>query len=268
MGAGAGSTRPPSGRLPLARRLLAELVGSALLVTVVVGSGIAAAVLSPDDVGLQLLESSIATALGLAVLILMLGPVSGGHFNPVVSGADWLLGRRHGTGLSGRDAAAYSVVQIVGGCLGAVLANLMYELDAVQVAGTDRVSAGHLLGEVVATAGLIAVIFCLARSHRAGMSAAAVGAYIGAAYWFTSSTSFANPAVTVGRMFSDTFAGIAPASVPGFLAAQVLGGVLGLALVVALYPDAGLAAGDAVVPADDHRVPSPTEGTLHGLAGR
>ncbi len=120
----------------------------------------------------------------------------------------------------------------------------------------------------MATAGLIAVIFCLARSHRAGMSAAAVGAYIGAAYWFTSSTSFANPAVTVGRMFSDTFAGIAPASVPGFLAAQVLGGVLGLALVVALYPDAGLAAGDAVVPADDHRVPSPTEGTLHGLAGR
>lgn len=243
-----GAARPA--RPPLARRLLAELVGSALLVTVVVGSGIAAAMLSPDDVGLQLLENSIATALGLAVLILMFGPVSGGHFNPVVSGVDWVLGRRLGTGLTGRDAAAYGAVQIIGGILGAVLANLMYDLDAVQIAGTDRVSTGHLLGEVVATAGLVAVIFSLARTHRVGLSAAAVGAYIGAAYWFTSSTSFANPAVTVGRIFSDTFAGIAPASVPGFLVAEVVGGLLGLALVLALYPDAPHAAGDAVVPAD------------------
>ena len=235
-----------------------------MLVTVVVGSGIAAAGLSPGDVGLQLLENSTATVLGLAVLILVVGPVSGAHLNPVVSTADWLLGRRAGTGLSGADAAAYAGVQTLGGIAGAVLANVMFDLPAVQLATTDRISAGHLLGEVVATTGLIVVIFALARTGRASLSAAAVASYIGAAYWFTSSTSFANPAVTVGRAFSDTFAGIAPASVPGFVVAQVTGAALGLVLVLVLYPDAPAAAGDAVVPhgcrsdaADPDSIPPP-----------
>ena len=234
--------------VPMGRRLLAEFVGTALLVTVVVGSGIAAAQLSPNDVGLQLLENSIATAFGLAVLILLFGPVSGAHFNPVVTAADWLLGRRAGTGISANHAAAYTVAQVAGGVTGAVLANVMFDLRAFQIATKDRMSTGHLVGEVVATAGLIALIFALARSGRAALSAAAVGAYIGAAYWFTSSTAFANPAVTVGRMFSDTFAGIAPGSAPGFIAAQLAGALLGLALIAVLYPDAARTADDAVVP--------------------
>ncbi len=232
---------------PLRRRLLAEAVGTAALVTVVVGSGIAAQRLSPGDVGLQLLENSTATVFGLGVLILVLGPVSGAHFNPVVSAADWLLGRRAGTGMPGSDVLAYCPAQVVGGVVGAVLANVMFDLDALQIATKHRVTTGHLLAEMIATAGLIAVIFALARTGRAALSAAAVGTYIGAAYWFTSSTSFANPAVTIGRVFSDTFAGIAPASVPGFVAAQVVGTLLGLALVLALYPDAAVTADDAVV---------------------
>lgn len=232
----------------LRRRLLAEFAGTALLVTVVVGSGIAAAQLSPNDIGLQLLENSTATAMGLAVLILLFGPVSGAHFNPVVSLVDWLLGRRSGSGIGGADLLAYSVVQVVGGIAGAVLANVMFDRRVFELATKDRVSAGHLVGEVVATAGLIALIFTLARTERAALSAAAVGAYIGAAYWFTSSTSFANPAVTVGRIFSDTFAGIAPSSVPAFIAAQLVGGFVGAALVLALYPDVGQTADDVVVP--------------------
>jgi glycerol uptake facilitator-like aquaporin len=230
------------------RRLLAEFLGSALLVTVVVGSGIAAARLSPSDVGLQLLENSIATALGLAVLILMFGPVSGAHFNPVVSLSDWLLGRRSGTGLPVATMWAYVGTQIVGGIAGAVLANVMFDRRAVEIATTQRVTVGHLVGEVVATAGLVALIFALARTGRPAASAAAVGAYIGAAYWFTSSTSFANPAVTVGRMFSDSFAGIAPPSVLPFVGAQIVGALVGLALVVALYPDAAEIADEVVVP--------------------
>ncbi|BBZ06618.1 MIP family protein [Mycolicibacterium doricum] len=232
----------------LPRRLLAEFLGTALLVTVVVGSGIAAAALSPDDVGLQLLENSTATVFGLAVLILMFGPVSGAHFNPVVTAADWLLGRRAGTGITGSDALAYAAVQVIGGVAGAWLANVMFDRRVFELATKDRISTGHLVGEVVATAGLIALIFTLARTGRAGLSAAAVGAYIGAAYWFTSSTSFANPAVTVGRMFSDTFAGIAPGSAPGFIGAEVVGALIGLALVAVLYPDAPDTAGDVVVP--------------------
>ncbi|MFE7797627.1 aquaporin [Nocardia sp. NPDC057440] len=220
----------------LKRRLLAEFTGTALLVTIVVGSGIAASELSPGDTGLQLLENSTATALGLAVLILIFGPVSGAHFNPAVSAADWLLGRRHGTGLAGGDVAAYTIAQIAGGVLGAMLANIMFDQELVQIATHRRATDGHLVGEIVATAGLIAVIFALARSGRATYSAAAVGAYIGAAYWFTSSTSFANPAVTLGRMFSDTFAGIAPTSTLGFIAAQVLGALAGLGLISILYP--------------------------------
>lgn len=233
---------------PLARRLLAEGVGTALLVTVVVGSGIAAQRLSPDDVGLQLLENSLTTVLGLAVLILLFGPVSGGHFNPVVSAADWLLGRRSGTGLAGREVAAYTLAQVVGAVLGSVLANVMFELAPLQLSDRPRASPGLWIGEAVATAGLIALIFTLARTGRAASSAAAVGAYIGAAYWFTSSTSFANPAVTVGRIFSDTFAGISPASVPAFVIAQLVGAALGAALVVVLYPDVSRAAAAVVVP--------------------
>ena len=232
----------------LHRRLLAEFTGTALLVTVVVGSGIAAQQLSPDDVGLQLLENSTATVLGLAVLILLFGPVSGAHFNPVVSAADWLLGRRTGTGISASHVVSYTIAQTLGGVVGAVLANVMFDRQVFEIATRNRITTGHLVGEIVATAGLIALIFALARTGRAALSAAAVGAYIGAAYWFTSSTSFANPAVTVGRMFSDTFAGIAPTSAPGFIAAQIIGALAGLTFVVALYPDATHTADQAVIP--------------------
>ena len=233
---------------PLGRRLLAEGVGTALLVAVVVGSGIAAQQLSPDDTGLQLLENSLATVFGLGVLILLFGPVSGAHFNPVVSAVDWALGRRVGAGLTGRDVAAYTGAQVVGAIAGAVLANAMFDLAPLQISDKVRATPGLWIGEVVATAGLIALIFALARSGRAALSAAAVGSYIGAAYWFTSSTSFANPAVSIGRIFSDTFAGIAPASVPGFVIAQIVGAALGAGLVLALYPDVARSVDAAVVP--------------------
>ncbi|GAA1142909.1 MIP/aquaporin family protein [Kribbella jejuensis] len=234
--------------MSLWRRALAEGLGTGLLVTVVVGSGIAAASLSPHDTGLQLLENSFATALGLAVLILMLGPISGAHFNPVVSAVDWWLGQRSGTGLTSRDLAAYLPAQVGGGIAGAILANLMYGEPAVSWSTTHR-SAGHLyIGETVATAGLILLIFTLAATGRAAIAPLAVGAYIGAAYWFTSSTSFANPAVTIGRAFSDTFAGISPSSVPGFITFQILGAIIGAALVAVLYPGAGKAADEVVTP--------------------
>lgn len=237
--------------IALRRRLLAEFTGTALLVTAVVGSGIMAATLSPDDVGLQLLENSTATAFALGALILIFGPVSGAHFNPVVSAADWFLGRRAGTGLTARELSGYVTAQILGAIAGSVLANLMFDLAAVDFSGKDR-SAGNLwLGEVVATTGLILLIFALARSGRATVAPAAVGAYIGAAYWFTSSTSFANPAVTIGRAFTDTFAGIAPTSVPGFVVAQLVGLAVGVGLLAALYPDAGAAADQVVVPTDE-----------------
>jgi len=227
---------------PLARRLLAELIGTGLLVTAVVGSGVMASRLSPQDVGLQLLENSIATAFALGVLILIFGPVSGAHLNPVVSLADWWLGRRARAGLSGPEVGGYVAAQTTGAVGGAVLANLMFALPAVTWAGTRRTGTHLWLGEIVATAGLVLLVFALARSQRAAVAPAAVGAYIGAAYWFTSSTSFANPAVTVGRAFTDTFAGIAPAALPGFLGAQLLGAILAVGLVVVLYPQAGDAA--------------------------
>ncbi|PWR10188.1 aquaporin family protein [Micromonospora acroterricola] len=234
--------------IALRRRLLAEFTGTALLVTAVVGSGIMATTLSPDDVGLQLLENSVATAFALGALILIFGPVSGAHLNPVVSVADWFLGRSAGTGLTGRDLAGYVAAQTLGAIGGSILANLMFDLAAVDFAAKDR-AAGHLwLGEVVATTGLILLIFALARSGRAPVAPAAVGAYIGAAYWFTSSTSFANPAVTIGRAFTDTFAGISPASVPGFVAAQLVGLAVGICLLTALHPDAGTAADQVVAP--------------------
>ncbi|SDL00998.1 Glycerol uptake facilitator (Major Intrinsic Protein Family) [Nocardioides sp. YR527] len=219
----------------LPRRLLAELLGTALLVAVVVGSGIAAQQLSPDDVGLQLLENSLATVFGLAALILMFGPVSGAHFNPAVSLADWFLGRRPGTGLSLPEVGAYSIAQILGAIGGAALANVMFDVDQA-ISTKDRATGGHLVAEIVATAGLIVLIFALVRSDRGALVAPAVGGYIGAAYWFTSSTSFANPAVTIGRVFSDTFAGIAPGSVAPFVLAQLVGAALGVLLILALYP--------------------------------
>jgi arsenate reductase len=216
---------------PLPRRLLAEYLGSAFLAALVIGSGIAAQTLT-QDVGLQLLENAAATAAGLFAIILMFGPISGAHFNPAVSIADATFG-----GLSWRDAAAYVPAQVAGCVSGAVLANGMFEQAAIAWSTTHRVTGAHLLAEVVATVGLLLIIFSLVRSGRAGTAPAAVGAYIGAAYWFTSSTSFANPAITVGRMFSDTFAGIAPASAPGYIAAQLVGCAIALGLIRALYPD-------------------------------
>ena len=236
-------------RAPSWRRLVAEFIGTGLLVTVVVGSGIAAHRLSPNDVGLQLLENSLTTALGLTVLILALGSISGAHFNPVVSVADWFVGRRDRTGLTLLELAAYIAAQVAGAIGGSVLANLMFEVPT-KIATTSRDGAGHFLGEVVATSGLLIVIFSLARTHRAAIAAPAVGAYIGAAYWFTSSTSFANPAVTIGRIFSDTFAGIAPASVPAFIGAQLVGAVIGVAITLLLFPTVGRSAGDVVIPSD------------------
>jgi arsenate reductase len=232
----------------LARRVSAEFAGTGLLVTAVVGSGIAAARLSPHDVGLQLLENATATALALGVLILMFGPVSGAHFNPVVSTADWWLSRRSRSGLAGPELVGYVVAQIAGAIGGAILADLMFGLPAVSWSHTHR-TGGHLwLAEVVATTGLVLLIFALARTGRATTAPAAVGAYLGAAYWFTSSTSFANPAVTIGRAFTDTFAGIAPASVPGFVAAQLVGGLVATGALAWWYPRAARTADRVVAP--------------------
>jgi len=214
----------------LLRRTLAELVGTAFLVATVIGSGIAATRLSPGDVGLQLLENSLATGAVLVALILTLQPVSAA-FNPVVSLAEWALGL-----LSLREAAVLAVGQVAGGVLGAVVANLMFDLDAVTFSTHERSGGGLWLGEVVATLGLLVVIFGAVHSGRTETIAYGVGGWITAAYWFTSSTSFANPAVTIARMFSDTFAGIEPASVPMFVLMQLVGAALAVALVKLLYP--------------------------------
>ncbi|MBG0856272.1 aquaporin family protein [Streptomyces spinoverrucosus] len=231
----------------LGRRVAAETLGTALLVAVVVGSGIQAAELS-RDVGVQLLANSLATVFGLGVLIALFGPVSGAHFNPAVTLAAWFTGRRAPGGLSPRDVAAYVPAQIVGAIGGAVLADAMFAEPLVKFSTHDR-SAAHLwLGEVVATAGLILLIFGLDRIGRARLAPVAVASYIGAAYWFTSSTSFANPAVTIGRAFTDTFAGIAPASVAPFIAAQLLGAALGLGAVAVVYGRPAPAADEVVVP--------------------
>jgi glycerol uptake facilitator-like aquaporin len=213
------------------RRLLAEFAGSAFLAALVIGSGIAAQQLSPGNTGLQLFENAAATGAGLYAIILMFGPVSGGHFNPVVSFVAAGFG-----GLSWKDAAAYLPAQVAGCIGGAVLANVMFSKAAFELSTKQRASAAHFLSEIVATLGLLLVIFALARSGRSNATPAAVGAYIGAAYFFTSSTSFANPAITVGRMFSDTFAGIAPSSAPSFIGAQVVGGVVAFGLIRTLYP--------------------------------
>jgi glycerol uptake facilitator-like aquaporin len=228
------------GRAVLLRKTVAELVGTAFLVTAVVGSGIAAQRLSPDDTGLQLLENSLATGAVLVALILALQPVSA-SFNPVVTLVERALGR-----IDTVTAAASVVAQVVGGLVGVVVANLMFDLDAVSVSSHDRGGSGELLGEVVAALGLVVVVFGALRSPRIETVAFAVGGYIAAAYWFTSSTSFANPAVTVARMFSDTFAGIAPGSVLPFIAMQLLGGLLGAGLVLLLHTPS------TPVPAEEH----------------
>lgn len=215
----------------LIARLTAEAVGTALLVATVVGSGIMAQRLSPDDVGLQLLENAAATVGALIALILALGPVSGAHFNPVVSMVTRLFG-----GLSTRDTVLYSLVQIAGGCIGAMIANVMFELDVVNLSTKDRSSGALWFSEVIATIGLVLIIFCIVRSGRASAVPYAVGVWIGGAYWFTSSTSFANPAVDFARSLSDSFAGIKPSSIPGFLIAQIIGGLLAYVLVKVLYP--------------------------------
>jgi glycerol uptake facilitator-like aquaporin len=214
----------------LARKALAELIGSALLAATVVGSGIAAQRLSPDDVGLQLLENSLVTGAGLVALILALGPVSA-SFNPVVTLVERALGL-----LTTRGTAVFIAAQVVGCCLGTVLANLMYELPAVDLSGHERAGSGLWLGEVVATFGLVVVVFGVLRSGSRSQVAYAVGGYIAAAYWFTSSTSFANPAISVARMLTDTFAGIAPGSVAMFVLMQLVGGLLALGAVRVLYP--------------------------------
>jgi glycerol uptake facilitator-like aquaporin len=213
------------------RRLLAEFLGSLFLGAVVVGSGIAAQNLSSGNSGLELFENAAATATGLFAIILMFGPISGGHFNPVVSFVDAAFG-----GLRWRDAGAYLPAQVSGCACGATLANVMFSSAAISISTKHRASGPHFISEVLATLGLVLVIFALARSGRSHVAPAAVGAYIGAAYFFTSSTSFANPAITVGRMFSNTFAGIAPSSVPSFISAQVLGGLLAIGIVWVLYP--------------------------------
>jgi glycerol uptake facilitator-like aquaporin len=220
----------PAAPSDLVRRAGAEAVGSGFLVTAVIGSGIAASRLSPHDVGLQLLENSLATGAVLVALILALQPVSA-SFNPVVTLAECAFGL-----VTTVQAATLVVAQVVGAVVGAVVANLMFGLDAVSFSSHDRSSGGLWLGEVVATLGLVVLIFGSLRSGRIDSVAYTVGGYIAAAYWFTSSTSFANPAVTVARMFSDTFAGIAPGSVPMFVLMQVIGGALAVALVGFLFP--------------------------------
>ncbi|HEY2653195.1 MAG TPA: MIP/aquaporin family protein [Solirubrobacteraceae bacterium] len=237
----------------MSRRLLAELLGSAFLAAVVIGAGIAAQRLSPGDVGLQLFEDAAATAAGLFAIILMFGPVSGGHFNPVVSFVD-----AHFGGISHRDALAYLPAQVAGCTLGAVVANIMFSLAAVSISTHHRASPAHFLSEIIATGGLMLVIFALARTRRSHITPAAVGAYIGAAYFFTSSASFANPAITVGRMFSNTFAGIAPASVPSFVVGQIVGGAAAVLALLVLYPDiTPEEAAEVVVPHGDGRADAP-----------
>ncbi|GGY29911.1 aquaporin [Streptomyces djakartensis] len=239
---------------PLCRRLAAEAVGTGLLVAIVVGSGIQAAELS-RDVGVQLLANSLATVFGLAVLIALLGPVSGAHFNPAVTLAAWFTARRKADGLTLRDAAVYMSAQIAGAVGGAVLADAMFAKPLIKWSVTDRSTSNLWLGEVVATAGLVLLVFGLERVGRTSLAPAVVASYIGAAYWFTSSTSFANPAVTIGRAFTDTFAGIAPASVPPFVAAQLAGALLGLGAVIGVY-GRPTPSGEEVVVAHGEREPA------------
>jgi glycerol uptake facilitator-like aquaporin len=233
---------------PLARRALAELLGTAFLVAAVVGSGIAATRLSPTDVGLELLENSLITGAALVALILALQPVSAA-FNPVVTLTERLLGA-----ITTATALVLAAAQVAGGIIGVIVANLMFRLPAVTISVHHRSSANLWLGEFVATLGLVLVIFGMARAGRISSIGIAVGGYITAAYWFTSSTSFANPAVAIARMFSNTFAGIAPSSVPMFILMQFAGGIAACLLVRVLYPDAAKVAAEIV---DEQPTPAP-----------
>jgi glycerol uptake facilitator-like aquaporin len=225
------------------RQLLAEFLGTALLVVAVVGSGIAAARLSRGDLGVELLENAVATGTALVAIILALGPVSGAHLNPVITAVDRLRG-----GISTRVAVGYWAAQVAGGAIGAVLANLMFTLPAVELARHARSGSGQWLAEAIATFGLILVVFGLARAGRGSLAPFAVGAYITGAYFFNASTGFANPAVTIGRMFSNTFTGIAPASVPAFVGFQFLGGAIAAVALGVLYPEVTVADADVVLP--------------------
>jgi arsenate reductase len=233
----------------LLRRALAEFVGTALLLIAVVGSGIAAQSLSPSDTGLALLENAIATGAALVAIILAVGSVSGAHLNPVVSCADAYF-----RGLRLRELAGYVIAQVAGACVGVVLANLMFSLPAVTISTHTRSSGGLWLGEVLATFGLLLVVFGVTRGGRSGAAPFAVGAYITGAYFFTSSTSFANPAVTLARTLSDTFAGIAPISVLPFILAQIVGTALACAVVRVLWPAAQDPGEDVVVPHEPDEV--------------
>jgi glycerol uptake facilitator-like aquaporin len=241
------------------RRLFAECLGSAFLATVVIGSGIMAQTLSPSDIGLELLENALATATGLAVIILMFGPVSGAHFNPVVSLVDASFG-----GLRWSHAFAYIPAQITGCILGAMAANAMFAGALISISTKRRASPAHFLSEIIATLGLMLVIFSLVRTKRSSYAPAAVGAYIGAAYFFTSSTRFANPAIAIGRMFSNTFAGIAPSSVPSFIVAELLGGIVAILTILVLYPNVTPEqAADVVLPhREEDPQPTHTPATL------
>ena len=234
--------------IPLARRLLAEFLGTGLLMLAVIGSGIAVVQLAPHgDLGMQLLENALVTGLALTALILMFGPISGAHFNPLVSAADWLLGRTAGRGLPLSEVALYSVAQIAGGIGGALLSNAIFEVPQ-GLSHHHRATGAHLASEATATAILIVLIFALVRTNRGPLAAPAVGAMIAAGYFFTSSTFFANVAADIPRMFSNTFAGIAPASVPTFIGAQLVGLLIGVGIVRILYPDIAQVADDVVVP--------------------
>lgn len=234
-------------RRALARKMFAEFLGTALLVAAVVGSGIAAQRLSPNDVGLQLFENAAATAAALVAIILAVGTVSGAHLNPVVTIADRLLGGH----IRWRDTAAYIVAQIAGGIAGAMLANLMYALPAVELSTKTRSGGNLWLSESVATFGLRLVIFGVVRSRRAAAAPFAVGAYIGAAYFFTSSTSFANPAVTIARTLTNTFSGIESSSAPMFIVFQIIGAAVAVGTILVLYPSIRSVADDVVVPHSD-----------------
>ena len=241
--------RDPSARTrlslpPVVRRLTAEFMGTAFLVTAIVGSGIMAERLT-DDPGLQLLQNTAATAGVLVALILALGPASGAHFNPAVTLADRVFG-----GIDTPTALAYVVVQVAGAIVGAIVANVMFDLPAIEWSTTARAEGNLWFAEGIATLGLLLVIFGVVRSGRSTVAAFAVAGYIAGAYYFTSSTSFANPAVTIGRSFSNTFAGIEPASVPGFIAAQLIGAAVALPLVLVIYPNVAEVAGDVIVPHD------------------
>jgi glycerol uptake facilitator-like aquaporin len=243
--------RPTRARPALWRRAFAEFLGSAFLAAIVIGSGIAAQHLSPGDIGLQLFENASATAVGLVAIILTFGPVSGAHFNPVVSLADRAFG-----GLTTRDVAAYVPAQVAGCCSGAILANRMFHLPFVELSTKTRTGGGLWLAEILATLGLLLVIFAVVRSGRANIAPFAVGAYIGGAYFWTASTSFANPAIVVGRMLSNTFAGIKPTSGPGFIIVELVGLILAVGIIKILYPDMDDTADAVIVPAaPEHAAP-------------